>query len=86
MDKNLPETGGKQGEVLDPVPRPGSLANLRKVRQELGRAYRDARQGKMETAELSRLAYALNILGKLCEGESFEARMDRIEETLERER
>ncbi len=82
LGANLPEPVVLQGELIRPTPRPGSLATVRKVRQELARAYRDARQRKMDPTELSKLAYTLNILGRLAEIENVEERMDRIEAAL----
>ena len=82
MDENLPETRTNAGEVIT-TPRPGSLSTLTRVRRELGRAYRDARTGKIDPNELTKLAYALNVMGKLLEGESFEERLKALEQTIE---
>tara|TARA_B100000315_G_scaffold117171_1_gene107424 strand:- start:175 stop:480 length:306 start_codon:yes stop_codon:yes gene_type:complete len=82
-DKNLPETVGYEGEILPRIPRPGALNSLTRVRRELSRVYRDARQGRLETSELGRYAYALNILSKIVEAESLEERLASIEQMLE---
>ena len=77
---NLPaETTIVPQTVLAPVPRPGSLATLRKVRQETSHLYRDCRVGKLDATTFAKMVYGLNILGKLCESETLESRMDRLE-------
>lgn len=65
-----------------PTPRVGALNTLGRVREELGCVYRDGRQGVIETQDLTRLAYTLNVLAKVIEVETFGARMDAIEAAL----
>ena len=55
----MPNASQKNVVVL---PRPGKLTHIADVRKELASIYRDARQGKLDTAELTRYAYALKIL------------------------
>jgi hypothetical protein len=61
----------------------GPLTTLSRVRAELARVYKDARQGTIETADASRLAFILVSLGKLIEQSDLEARMADIEKALE---
>ena len=63
-------------------PRPGALNTLGRVREELGTVYRDAREGKIETQDLTRFAYALSVLAKVIETETYEIRMAAIEAAL----
>ena len=65
-----------------PIPRPGALNTLGRVREELGQIYRDARQGKIQTQDLTRLAYTLSLLSKVIETETYETRMAAIEHAL----
>ena len=44
------------------LPRPGKLTHIADVRRELASIYRDARQGKMNSSDLTRFAFALKIL------------------------
>jgi len=82
MDSNLPQAVSMNGELLPPVPRPGSLANVRSVRRELSRVYRDTRVGKLHPDDLGKLTYALNALSKVIELETFESRLKAVEEKI----
>lgn len=72
----------KEKNKKPPTPRPGALNTLARVREELGTVYRDARQGLMETQDLTRYAYALSLLSKVIETETYETRMAAIEAAL----
>lgn len=56
------------------------LADLRSVRRELCRVYRDARSGRLATADASKLAFVLFTIGRLLEAETFEQRLDQLEQ------
>lgn len=56
------------------------LQTIDDVKHELGRIYRLARRGVMETQDLSRYANVLQILGRLIEGSDLEARLAKLEE------
>jgi hypothetical protein len=49
------------------------------VRQELAAVYRDMRSGAIPSGTGTRLAFTLQVLGKLIEAEQFEARIDALE-------
>ncbi len=72
----------KEKNKTPPIPRPGALNTLGRVREELGQIYRDARQGRMQTQDLTRLAYTLSLLSKVIETETYETRMAAIEHAL----
>lgn len=55
------------------------LQSIDDVKHELGRIYRLARRGVMETQDLSRYANVLQILGRLIEGSEVEARLAKLE-------
>lgn len=77
---------GGQALFAAPPPsrnRPGALNSLRRVRSELAAVYRDARVGRISAAELTRFAYALNVLARLLESEQQEARIEALEQQLE---
>lgn len=73
-----------EGKELTPTPPPrvGRLDSLKSVRLELGRIYKDARQGRIETLDASRLAFVLMSLGKLIEQSDLERRLAAIEKAL----
>ncbi|MGH7966633.1 MAG: hypothetical protein ACRERD_33190 [Candidatus Binatia bacterium] len=69
--------------IPTPPPRVGQLDSLKSVRLELGRIYKDARQGRIETLDASRLAFVLVSLGKLIEQGDLEARIEALERAAE---
>lgn len=82
MDKLKPamlEAVEAKPEPPTPHVRTGSLATIRKVRQEVARLYRDARSGIIPAAEATKLAYLLQTLGTLIKDEAFEHRLFEIE-------
>lgn len=66
-------------EVLTPTPARIRLSRLRDVRGELAKVYADARHGRIDTQDASRLAFVLGQLGKLIEAEEFERRLVALE-------
>ncbi len=73
------------GNELAPSPHPprvGRLDSLRGVRRELARLYTDARQGRLQTGDASRLAFILATLAKLIEQEDLEHRVTLLEDAL----
>ena len=64
------------------APRVGALSKLPHVRAELASVYRDGRQGRIRTQEMSRLVYALGVLAKVIEIEKYDHRMREIEKRL----
>lgn len=55
------------------------LRTIDDVAAELARLYRSAKAGQIETADASRLANMLSILGRLIEGSTLEARIEALE-------
>jgi hypothetical protein len=53
------------------------------IRKEMASVYRLARTGELELADACRYGYLLTTLGKLSESELIEARLIRLEHTLE---
>jgi hypothetical protein len=51
------------------------------VPRELAKIYREARAGVRETADVSRLANVLSILGRLIEAGELEQRLERLEQS-----
>lgn len=69
------------GELL-PASKPAPKINLqdaRAIRRELAAVYRDARAGKIETQDATRLGYLLNLLGQALEREELETRIEALE-------
>lgn len=56
------------------------LATLNDVKMELARLYRQAKAGKVETSDASRLAFILNSLGRVIVDAELEARIQRLEQ------
>ncbi len=60
------------------------LQSLEDVRREAARVYREARAGKIETADASRLSFMLQTIGKLIEQATIERRIERLENPTKR--
>ena len=69
-------------EVLR-VPPPLRLDSLKRVRLEFNKLYRDARAGKIQSGDASRLGFLLLSIGKLLEVEILETRLDKLEKEHE---
>lgn len=64
------------------APRPSSrvrLDSVDRVRRELVRLYKEGRDGKRDTQDVSRLANVLALIGRLIEGGQLEARIAALE-------
>ena len=55
------------------------LATLKDVRRELGKLYRDARNGRIDVADASRMANMLSILSRILIDSELEARVEKLE-------
>ena len=77
------QQGGATIQVLRQPP-PQRLDSLKRVRLELNKLYRDAREGVILTADASRLAFMLLSIGKLIEAEVLEQRVSALESEIER--
>ena len=66
---------------LDP-PRVGKLSSLQRVRMEMTKLYKDARSGKITTANGSRLIFMLLSIAKLIESGDLERRLEEVEAKL----
>jgi len=55
------------------------------VRQEMAAVYRQQRIGKLDSSELSRLFYCLNLLRQTIESSDFESRLDALESGIDNE-
>ena len=67
-----------QKETVIALPRPGKLTHIADVRRELASIYRDARQGRLDSTELTRYAYALKILKDMIVDE----KLDNLEQRI----
>lgn len=65
-------------------PRVGTLATLHKVRLEMTKLYREARQGKLESSEATRLVFILQNIAKLIESSDLSTQIAELEERLDR--
>jgi hypothetical protein len=61
------------------IPRVGSLETAGDVKREAGRLYRAARRGELSSADASRLASVLALIGRLIEGHELEDRLAALE-------
>jgi hypothetical protein len=57
----------------------GRLHTLDSVRREMCRVYGEARRGKLDTGEASKLANVLSLIARLIEGGELERRIERLE-------
>lgn len=62
------------------LPRPGKLTHVADVRKELASIYRDTRQGKLDSTELTRYAYALKVLKDMIVDEKLDVLEQRIQD------
>ena len=69
---------------IDNTPPRTALTKLEHVRDELARVYRNARTGKIETSEGTRLTYMLVALSKIIESSELEERVRALEKTKRR--
>ncbi len=67
-------------EMPEKPKRIGRLDDVKGVRRELGRLYREARRGKIDTLELTRFVTALRELKGCLISETFEDRIAALEE------
>lgn len=61
------------------------LASMDDVKTELARLYREAKSGKRDTQDASRMANMLSILGRLIEGSDLEKRILELEKLKQEE-
>jgi len=70
-----------EGRVLMATPTPQlKLATIEDCRREMARVYRDARNGRTESADASRFVYMLTSIAKLIEVSQLEMRLKALEE------
>jgi len=79
---NLPETFDEQGNPLTPTPIKIDLRDAHAIRRELGAVYRDMRQGRIDPADGTKLAYVLDAIRKAYETGIIESRMEALERTI----
>jgi len=60
----------------------GPLDTSRRVRREMGRCYREARNGELEAQELRSFVYALSEIRKAISESEFELRLDAVEDRV----
>ena len=76
-------SGGKtkkaEAVLYPPRLRPTKLDTIKNVRTELGRLYRDAREGRIATADATRLAFILGEIRKAIVDADIEARLTALE-------
>jgi hypothetical protein len=70
-----------------PTPRRvrAKLGTIGDVTKELARLYREARGGTLDTADASKLANILALMGRLIEGSDLERRVEEIEKQRSKE-
>ena len=73
------ETFAGSGLGEDPPPRRARLDTMARVRRELARVYREARAGRLDVADASKLANILQVMGRMIETSEVEARLDALE-------
>jgi len=64
----------------------GPLDTAIRCRREMGRVYREARNGELEPAELKGFIYALSEIRKAISEGEFELRLDRVEDAVKHHR
>lgn len=85
-DSKLPETRSDRAVTVAPTPHRIDLKTIDDVRVEMARVYRDARAGRIEAQQGTRLVYMLSQIGKLIESAEIEKRLEALEGVLLRRR
>jgi hypothetical protein len=68
------------GKPIPPPPSsPINLHDIAAVRREMGKVYRDARAGKIDSQDGTRFVYILTQIAKLHEAEELERRVQQLE-------
>ncbi len=71
----------KQGkDISGSIPPVGKLDTLTRVRREMSKLYKEARQKKLETPEATRLVFILKNIAGLIESSDLEKRIEALEE------
>ena len=86
MTNKIPVTtsgGTEKGQATPRLVRlaPIKLDTFRNIRDELGRLYREARQGRIATTDATRMAYLLGEIRKAIADEDLERRLSALEAT-----
>ena len=78
---STPKTRANAGAAPDPTPSRLRLplASVDDVRRELARLYREAKSGRRDVQDASRLAHILGTLGRMIEGADLERRIAALE-------
>ena len=80
MTPKAPDSAARAAACREPPsPCPGRLDTVTRVRREPARLYREARAGRLDVGDASRLAHILQILGRMIEGAELEARVEALE-------
>lgn len=82
--KDLLQTNNCKGELVVPTPPKIDLRNSHAIRRELASVYRDMRNGNIDTADGTKLAYVLDMVRKSYETAVLEDRLQQIESTIDR--
>ena len=77
--KRAAEAGTSTTLVQLPTPPKIPLQSLEDVRREAARVYREARAGRLETADASRLSFMLQGIAKMIEATTIERRIEALE-------
>jgi putative cell wall-binding protein len=72
-ESNLIEPTVKRSRRID-------LSNLRAIKREMCKVYDDARNGRIDTQEGTRLTYQLQAIAKVQEALEISQRLDRLED------
>ena len=81
MTRTRRAAAGSASTALVQLPTPPKIAlqSMEDVRREAARVYREARAGRIETADASRLSFMLQGIAKMIEATSIERRISALE-------
>jgi hypothetical protein len=87
-DEDANGNAAEGGGGIPPAGRPPRLRldSLARVRFELVRIYREARDGKRDVSDASKLAHILALIGRILEGSDLEKRIAVLEQQARQER
>lgn len=66
-------------EAPAPIRKRTKLGSIREIRAELGRVYRRAKSGEIDTTTATRLAYMLDLMSRMIERGELESRIEALE-------
>ncbi len=82
MEKSMQLIENNENDDKTYTPHVSILNDIRGIKRELAKLYRDARTGRIKTIEATKLAYILNILANIMVNSDLEERLLELERII----